>query len=71
MALYDFCEHNIFAILFCVFDVHVSVELRVIIRYFKQEVVVHSGTLYLRTRIMGVGALKRMCSVSVHCFFAS
>jgi hypothetical protein len=55
----------------CVFDVHASVELRIIIRYFKQEVVVHPGTIYLRTRIMGVGALKRMCSLSRHCGLAS
>ena len=47
-----------------VFYVHASFELRIIIRYFKQEVVVHPGIIYLRTRIMGVGALKRMCSVS-------
>ena len=55
----------------CVFDVHASVDLRIKFRYFKQEVVVHSSTVYLRTRMMGVGALKGMCSVSRHCYFVS
>jgi len=72
MDLYDFlCTQYLSDPVVFVFDVHASVHLRIKFPYFKQEVVVHPSTVYLRTRIMDVGALKRMCSVSRHCFFAS